>query len=92
MEETGLIADRIDIKSHKVASSPGCVSETVTIAIAYINEYKLSAQPVSDGGVIVDRILVDRKNVYKWLRELEENGIALTASTLAALFYLNEEN
>ena len=42
--------------------------------------------------LIVDRILVDRKNVYKWLRELEENGIALTASTLAALFYLNEEN
>ena len=92
LEEAGLIADRIDIKSHKVASSPGCVSETVTIAIAYINEYKLSAQPVSDGGVIVNRILVDRKNVYKWLRELEENGIALTASTLAALFYLNEEN
>lgn len=91
LEETGLVADKIVIKSRKVASSPGCVSETVTIAIAYLDEYKIVSEPVSDGGVIVDRILINRNEIYNWLRELEENGIALTASTLAALFYLNEE-
>ena len=91
LEEAGLVADRIEIKSHKVASSPGCVSETVTLAIAYINEYNVVSKPVSDGGVIVDRILVDKKDVYKWLRAQEADGIALTASTLACLFYLNEE-
>ena len=35
--------------------------------------------------------LVDKKDVYNWLRAQEADGIALTASTLACLFYLNEE-
>lgn len=90
LEEAGLKADKIEIKTRKTASSPGCVSEVVTIAIAYINDYNIVSKPVNDGGVIVDRMLVDRKNVYNWLKEQEENGIALTASTLAALFYLSE--
>ena len=88
LEEAGLKADRIEIKTRKTASSPGCVSEVVTIAIAYINDYNIVSKPVSDGGVIVDRILVDKNNVYNWLQEQEQAGIALTASTLAALFYL----
>lgn len=90
LEEAGLKADKIEIKTRKTASSPGCVSEVVTIAIAYISDYNIVSKPVSDGGVIVDRILVDRKNIYNWLQEQEKNGIALTATTLAALFYLNE--
>ena len=91
LEETGLIADNIEIKCKKVASSPGCVSETVTIAIAYISEYKISQEPVSDGGIIVDRSLVNKNNLHKWLKEQEEKGYALTGQTLAALFYLYKE-
>ena len=48
------------------------------------------SKPVSDGGVIMDRVLVEKKDVYSWLRQQEEAGIALTASTLAALFYVSE--
>lgn len=88
LEEAGLKADRIEIKTRKTASSPGCVSEVVTIAIAYINDYNIVSKPVNDGGVIIDRILVDKNNVYNWLKEQEQAGAALTASTLAALFYL----
>lgn len=91
LEEAGLKADKIKILTRKLASSPGCVSETITIAIAYISEYNVISKPVSDGGVIVDRILVDRNNIHNWLREQEQAGVALTASTLAALFYLSEE-
>ena len=91
LEEAGIQADRIEIKSRKTASSPGCVSEVVTIAIAYINEYKIIVEPVSDGGVIVDRVLVDIKNLFPWLREQEKKGFALTAQTLAGLFYLLED-
>lgn len=90
LEEAGLVADKIEIKARKVASSPGCVSETVTIAVAYIKEYNIVSNPVSDGGIIVARELVERSNVYKWLREKEAEGYALTAQTLAGLFYLNE--
>ena len=78
--------------SRKIASSPGCVSETVTIAIAYIDNYEIKVKTVSDGGVIVDRILVKRNDVYTWLRNKENEGYAMTASTLAALYYLSEES
>ena len=91
LEEAGLKADKIKIFTRKLASSPGCVSETITIAIAFISEYNVSSKPVSDGGVIVDRILVNKNNIHNWLREQEQAGVALTASTLAALFYLSEE-
>ena len=87
----GLKAARIEIKTRRTASSPGCVSETVTIAIAYINGYNILKKPVSDGGVIVDRVLVDKNNIRSWLKEQEENGAALTAQTLAALFYLEDK-
>lgn len=90
LEEAGLVADKIEIKTHKTASSPGCVSETVTIAIAHIKEYKIISSPVNDGGVIVGRELVDKSNIYNWLRKKEKAGYALTAQTLAALFYLHE--
>lgn len=90
LEETGLRADEVKIMTRKTASSPGCVSETVTIAIAFIKEYNIISKPVSDGGVIVDRILVKKNNVHTWLKEQEASGVALTASTLAALFYLSE--
>ena len=91
LEEAGLKADRICIKTRRAASSPGCVSETVTIAIAHINEYKIISEPVDDGGVIIDRVLVDINNITNWLKEQEEKGAALAAQTLAGLFYLNEE-
>ena len=91
LEETGLKADRIETKTKKTASSPGCVSEVVTIAIAYINDYKLISEPLSDGGVITDRVLVEIKKIPHWLSTQEASGKALTASTLASLFYLWEE-
>ena len=91
LEEAGLKADRIEIKTRRAASSPGCVSETVTIAIAYINKYNVVAEPIDDGGVIVDRVLVDIDNIYPWLHEQEKNGAALAAQTLAGLFYLQED-
>ena len=90
LEEAGLKADKIEIKTRRAASSPGCVSETVTIAFAYINKYNVIEEPIDDGGVIVDRVLVDINNIYTWLREQEKNGAALAAQTLAGLFYLNE--
>ena len=90
LEETGLVADKIEIKARRVASSPGCVSETVTLAIAYISNPNPQQEPVSDGGVIVDRILVKKNEIHSWLRAQETNGCLLTGQPLAALFYLYE--
>ena len=91
LEEAGLKADEIIIKSEKIASSPGCTSEMLTIAIAKIGDYNIISKPISDGGIIFSRELVNINNVHKWLNEKERLGYAITSSTLAALFYLNEE-
>lgn len=90
LEETGLIADKIEIKSRNVASSAGCTSETFTIAIAYIADKEQKQRPISDNGVIVDRIWVKKSEVFTWLKQMENNGNALTAQSLAALLYLFE--
>ncbi len=88
LEEAGLMADKIEIKTRKTASSAGCVSEIITIAIAYINNYNVVVKPADDGGVIVERILVDIEKIPEWLKEREEAGDALTMSTLGALYFL----
>ena len=88
LEEAGLIADKIDIKTKMVASSAGCVSETFAIAFAYITSYNPVQQAVSDSGIIVDRVLVPIKNVFNWLNEQENRGGVLTSQALAALAYL----
>ena len=91
LEEAGLIADKIVIKTKVAASSPGCVTEVFHIAVAYINEYKIYSEPISDGGIIIDRVLVDIDNIYNWLREKESEGYAISSQTLGALFYLQEK-
>lgn len=88
LEETGLVADNLEIKAKKVASSAGCVSETCTIAVATIKDKEIKQPPISDGGIIVDRVWVAKKDIKNWLAEKEEQGYVLTAQALAALFYL----
>lgn len=88
LEETGLQADEINIVARKVASSAGCVSETVTLAIAKIKNQTPVCTPVTDGGVIADRIWVKKDSIKDWLKQKENEGFVLTAQTLAALYYM----
>ena len=90
LEETGLVAKNITIKTRNTASSAGCISETFTVAIAEIDDKTTIQEPISDGGIIVDRIWVKKDNIRKWLAEKEEEGFVLTSQMLAALFYLFE--
>ena len=60
------------IVSKNIASSSGLSSEVCTITCAYIDDDTIYKTPVSDGGIIVDRIKVP----------------ILSAQALASLFYL----
>lgn len=90
LEETGLVASNITIKTRNTASSAGCVSETFTVAIAEIENKSEKQKPVTDGGIIVDRVWVKKNDVRKWLMQKEQEGYILTAQMLTALFYLFE--
>ena len=89
LEEAGLVADKIEIKAKNVASSAGCVSETFAIAVAHVREKMQHQKPVSDDGVIVDRVWIKKTQIKEWLRAKENEGYVLTAQSLAALYYLD---
>ncbi len=86
LEETGLEADKFIIKTRKMASSSGLTSETSTVAIAIITDTKIKASPVSDGGVIINRVYVKKENVRNFLHECEKKGYALSSQMLACLY------
>lgn len=86
-EETGLRADSIKIVSRKIASSAGCTSETSTIALAEITNTTEISKPLSDGGIILERIWVNANDIRNWLQEQEKNGCAISAQALCGLFY-----
>lgn len=86
-EETGLIADEIKIVSRKIASSSGLTSETSTIAIAHINDLNPKNTPDDDNGVIIERKLVPREEVFNFVKEFESKGNVVGAQTLSGLFY-----
>ncbi len=86
-EETGLRADSIKIVSRKIASSAGCTSETSTIALAEITDTTEISKPLSDGGIILERIWVNANDIRDWLQEQEKNGCAISAQALCGLFY-----
>lgn len=88
LEEAGLEAEKIEIMTKKVSSSSGCTSETCAIALAYIKDKTLVQNPVTDGGVIVDRLWIQKEAIMSWLHQKEQEGYVLTAQTLAALLYL----
>ncbi len=93
IEEAGLEAEKIKINYKKVAGSSGCISETCVIATAYIKDKTIVKQPVDDGGIIVDRIWVKKKDITEWLSQKNNEGYVVSAHTLGALFYLfTEEN
>lgn len=86
-EETGLRANSIKIVSRKIASSAGCTSETSTIALAEITDTTEISKPLSDGGIILERIWVNANDIRNWLQEQEKNGCAISAQALCGLFY-----
>ena len=88
LEETGYEADKITIQSKNIASSPGCVSETSTIAIADINKDKIKQPPITDNGIIKNIHKVPVKNLTQWIKEQEDKGKAISAQALSGLFFL----
>ena len=58
--------------------------------VAVALEMFLLPNKIIDGGIIVDRVLINKKQIKEWLSKKEVEGYILTSQSLAALFYLNE--
>lgn len=91
LEETGMIADKFIIKTDKLSSSAGCISEISTVAIAVINNSKIHKEPVSDDGIIQGRLLVNISKIKSFISDCQNKGFAIGAQTLGGIYYLFEE-
>lgn len=88
LEETGLVADKIEIVAEKISSSSGCTSETSTIAIATISNPVPIQEPVSDGGILIERMIIDLDRVPEFLKEEQQKGNSISGQALAGLYYV----
>lgn len=91
LEETGMKAESFDIKIKNLSSSAGCVSEVSTLAIAKITNSQIHQKPVSDGGIIQERIIIPASEIKNFLKDCQNNKISIGAQTLAGLYYLTED-
>ena len=91
LEETGLKADKFIIKTTQLTSSAGCTSEVSTLAIAKITNSKIYQKPVSDGGIIQERITVPLSEIKNFLSDFQKKDNSVGAQTLAGIYYLFEE-
>ena len=91
LEETGMKADSFNIKINNLSSSAGCVSEVATLAIAKITNSKTYQKPVSDGGIIQERIVIPISEIKSFIEKCQTENISIGAQTLAGVYYLMEE-
>ena len=87
LEETGLVADKIFVELLNSSTSAGLSSETLSYVTAVVEDYKIIEQPVSDGGIIVERFLVPVKNVRRYFSNLDNEKYSVAAATVCGVFY-----
>ncbi len=88
LEETGYEASNIKILVENLVSSGGLTSEKSILALAEMYDLKIKSEPVTDGGVIVDRIEVKTDKVFHFINDMQNKGFFISAQILAGLFLL----
>ena len=89
LEETGYIADRIQLIIENSSSSGGCLSETIAYTIADIRDTKQKEIPSSDNGVIIAHHKINIKDVDKWILTQAKEKKSISSQTLGALYCLS---
>lgn len=88
LEETGYIADKIQLIIENSSSSGGCLSETIAYTIADIIDIKQKEIPSSDNGVIVAHHKINIKNINEWIITQAKEKKSISSQTLGALYCL----
>ncbi len=87
LEETGYIADNIFIELTNSSTSAGLTSETITYATAIINNDNRISVPISDNGVILDRIFVPVDEIRIYLNSINKNDVSISSALICGLFF-----
>ena len=85
-EETGLVADEIFIELTNASSSSGLTSETLTFATVITNGKQI-VTPVSDGGIIVDRIVIAVDEINEYISKLDKEKYSVATACICGIYY-----
>lgn len=88
LEETGYIANKVEIIAERISSSPGCVSEAFYIAVAHINTITPEITPGNDGGIIKARHIVPKRRLLEQIMQWQKEGKSVSSQALAGLFFI----
>lgn len=92
-EEAGLIADKLYVECTNCSASSGLTSETLSYVTAIVEEYNIISKPITDGGIIVNRFLVDKNEIIDYITNLDKKENSIASATVAGIFFaLNRLN
>lgn len=89
-EETGYLADNVEIKIEDVPSTPGSTSEINSYAIADIYNDKPVQKPLDDDGVNKGVHIVPFDKIDEQLVKWQKEGKAISAMTYVGIYYLRQ--
>lgn len=93
LEETGLSADKIFIELKNCCTSAGLSSETLSFVTAIVENNSIKSEPISDGGIIMDRLFIPISKINSFLNELDKKEYSIAAATICGIYYaLNRVN
>lgn len=87
LEETGLEAIHIYKELENSSTSAGLSSETLTYVTAIVENLSIKEQPVSDGGIIVERFFVPAKQIKEYFAKVNQKEFAIAAPTVCGVFF-----
>lgn len=87
LEETGYVADDIFVELANSSTSAGLTSETITYATAIINNDNRISVPISDNGVILDRIFVPVNNIRNYINSIDKKSVSISSALVCGLFF-----
>ncbi|MBQ2644095.1 NUDIX hydrolase [bacterium] len=87
LEETGLVAETFYTELLNSSTSAGLSSETLSYVTAIVEDYKIIQEPVSDGGIIIERFFVPMKEIREFLRSNNNEDCSIASATVCGIFF-----
>lgn len=87
LEETGLEAVQVYKELENSSTSAGLSSETLTYVTAIVEDPSIKEQPVSDGGIIVERFYVPAKKIKEFFASVNQKEFSIAAAIVCGVFF-----
>ena len=89
-EEAGFIDSQMFLELTNCSTSSGLSSETLSFVTAIVDKKDLKSKPINDGGIIVERFLIDSNKITNYILNLDTKKYSLATATVTGIFFALE--